>query len=111
MIEFTIKDYLKGEGFDAYMEMPKNTPSFPFVIIEKTGSSEENYIKTSTLAIQSYAGSLYEAAQLNERLVEVMKDAVVLSDVTKVELNSDYNYTDRDSKRYRYQAVFDIYHY
>lgn len=111
MIEFLILNYLKGEGFDAHMEMPKNTPSFPFVVIEKTGSSSEDHIETSTLAIQSYAGSLYEAALLNDRVKEAMANAVSLPDITKVIRNGDYNYTDESTKRYRYQAVFDIYHY
>lgn len=63
------------------------------------------------IAIQSYADSMYEAAELNERVKTVMADAVALDDITKVDLNSDYNYTDTANKRYRYQAVFDITHY
>ena len=34
-----------------------------------------------------------------------------LNDVIKVSLNSDYNFTDITTKRYRYQAVFDISYY
>jgi len=111
MIEILILNYLKDVGFQAYMEMPKNTPSFPFVIIEKTGSSKENQIETSTIAIQSYASSLYEAAELNEDIKASMEDAVVVDEITRVSLNSDYNFTDTETKRYRYQAVFDITHY
>ena len=36
---------------------------------------------------------------------------VALDEVSKVSLNSDYNFTDAATKRYRYQAVFDIIHY
>lgn len=111
MIEKIIRVYLKAEGFHAYMEMPEILPSFPFVIIEKTGSSRTNRITTSTLAIRSYGATLNEAAELNERIKEVMDEAVSLPDVTKVALNSDYNFTDTSTKRYRYQAVFDITHY
>ena len=111
MIELLILNYLKSKGFDAHLEMPKNLPAFPFVIIEKTGSTRSNMITTSTLAIQSYAGSMYETIQLNEAIKEAMDDAVTLQEVTKVALNGDYNFTDIDTKRYRYQAVFDITHY
>lgn len=111
MIEKTILNYLKSEGLEAYMEMPKNTSQNPFVVIEKTGSSYINKIYTSTLAIQSYADTLYNAASLNELVKHVMQQAVSLPIITKVSLNSDYNFTDTDSKRYRYQAVFDITHY
>ena len=40
-----------------------------------------------------------------------MRDAVTLDDVISCKLNSDYNYTDKETKRYRYQAVFDIRYY
>lgn len=111
MIEKIILVYLKGEGFHASMEMPENRPAYPFVIIEKTGSSRSNRITTSTLAIQSYGATLDDAMELNERVKEVMDEAISLPDVTKVTLNSDYNFTDTSTKRYRYQAVFDITHY
>lgn len=111
MIELLILNYLEGKGFDAHLEMPKNRPALPFVIIEKTGSTRSNTITTSTLAIQSYAGSMYETVQLNEDVKNAMNDAVELQEVTKVALNGDYNFTDTNTKRYRYQAVFDITHY
>ena len=68
------------------------------VTIEKTGSSETNHIKTSTFAIQSYGKSLYEAAELNEVVKEVMMDGLDglagLDEIVSVSLNSDYNFTD-----------------
>lgn len=111
MIETIVLEYLKGKGFEAFMEMPKNTLSFPFVLIEKTGSSVQNHVATSTLAIQSYASSLYDAAELNKELISAMNDMISLPEISKVSLNSDYNFTDTSTKRYRYQAVFDITHY
>lgn len=111
MIEKIILDYLADNGFAAYMELPTPIPDGEFLVIEKTGSSLTNYIYSAMIAIQSYADSMYEAAELNERVKTVMADAVALDDITKVDLNSDYNYTDTANKRYRYQAVFDITHY
>lgn len=61
--------------------------------------------------MQSYGGSLYEAARLNHTVKTAMRDAVTLDDVISCKLNSDYNYTDEETKRYRYQAVFDIRYY
>ena len=40
-----------------------------------------------------------------------MEEAVSLDDISKVSLNSDYNFTDPDTKRYRYQAIFNIWYY
>lgn len=113
MIEKIVFDYLTGINLSApvYMEIPKNPPS-NFFVIEKTGGSMENHISSSTLAIKSYASSLYDAAAENEEIKQVMLYGLIESpDVAKVELNSDYNFTDTQSKRYRYQAVFDIVHY
>ena len=114
MIEVIIYNYLKtafsSEEVSVYMERPA-TPESSYVLIEKTGGGEENHIQTATLAIQSISTSLYNAAALNEKVKEFMRAAVSLDEVAKVEVNSDYNFTDSDSKTYRYQAVFDIKHY
>lgn len=40
-----------------------------------------------------------------------MDDLVNESEVSGVYLNADYNFTDVETKEYRYQAVFDIFHY
>ena len=61
--------------------------------------------------MQSYGGSLYEAARLNHTVKAAMRDTVILDDVISCKLNRDYNYTDEETKRYRYQAVFDIRYY
>lgn len=111
MIEKIILDYLNDElDVKVYMERPSK-PTGKYVIMEKTGSSRFNMINRATLAVQSYADSMEEAAILNEAVKEKMYAAVRLNDVCKVSLNSDYNFTDTAMKKYRYQAVFDIVHY
>ena len=90
-----------------FMEEPAKPPQ-KYIIIDKLGSSEKNRLSSVTLAVQSYGGSLYEAARLNHTVKAAMRDAVTLDDVISCKLNSDYNYTDEETKRYRYQAVFDI---
>lgn len=113
MIEKIVKDYLASElTVPAYMERPKGV-EMPeeYVFLEKTGSGEEDHIYRATLAIQSYAGSMYNAANLNEAVKTAMKGLVVLPEIGKVKLNSDYNFTDTEKKKYRYQAVYDLVHY
>ena len=111
MIEKIILDYLNQElSVPAYMERPESPPE-KYVVVEKTGSGKTNQIYAATVAIQSYAPSLYEAAVLNETVKDTMESAVTLSKISRVSLNSDYNYTDTAMKVYRYQAVFDITHY
>ena len=113
MIEKIVFDYLNSLDLQAkaYTEIPKTAPT-KFYLIEKTGSSTDNRITTSTIAIQSYADTLYNAVSMNEDLKEAMLDGLITQeDISAVYLNSDYNYTDTTTKRYRYQAVFVITHY
>ena len=110
MIEKIVLDYLKNRlKEDVYMEVPKNKSSF--VLIEKTGSTQNDRIFEATIAIQSYATSMLKASVLNEKVKEAMLDIATLNEICRVRLNSDYNYTDVETKQYRYQAVFDITHY
>lgn len=111
MIEEVLLNYLNNAlTVPAFMEVPEQSPS-AFVVIEKTGSSEENYIYSSIFTIQSYGKTLYYAAKLNDDVRHAMAKAIQLPEICRVELNSDYNYTDTQTKKYRYQAVFDIVHY
>jgi len=111
MIEVEMKQFLDGHlSVPSYFERPKDPPK-RYVLFEKTGSSKRNYLPESTFAFQSYAESMYEAAKLNEEVKEAVEDLIILDKISKIKLNSDYNYTDTEAKSYRYQAVFDIKHY
>lgn len=111
MIEIMIKQYLDGHlSVPSFLERPVNVPE-RFVLFEKTGSSETNHLPASTMAFQSYAESLYEAALLNEEIKEVVKSMITLNEIRGISLNSDYPFTDTTTKEYRYQAVYDIKHY
>ena len=111
MIEIDILQYLDNElDVPVFMEEPEVQPG-RYVLIEKTAGGKENHICRATLAIQSYAESMLEAAELNERVKKAMDDAAILPVVGKSQLNSDYNFTDTETKRYRYQAVYNLVHY
>lgn len=111
MIEVTIRNHLTGIlSVPVYYEHP-STAAGTYVVVEKTGSSRENHLVASTFAIQSYASSLYEAILLNEQVKAAMDSLVELKEIARSELNTDYNFTDTETKRYRYQAVYDINHY
>lgn len=112
MIEKIVYDYLTAQfpNVPVVMEIPETMPE-RFILIEKTGGGRSNYLYTVTFAIQSYADSLYEAATLNEDVKQAMFDIIALNEITRIQLNSDYNFTDTSVKKYRYQAVFDMTHY
>ena len=79
--------------------------------MEKTAGGQTDKVNRATIVIQSYAPTLYDAALMNEAIKSAMLDALELDDISRVEINSDYNYTDPTTKQYRYQAVFVVTHY
>ena len=112
MIETVLLDYLNNANLSAkvYMEQPKDKPE-AFFILEKSGGGQTDHISESDFIVQSYGRTLYEAACMNEEVKAVMLRANTLNEVSAVELNSDYNYTNAESKSYRYQAIFVVTHY
>lgn len=110
MIETIILNYLKLK-MNVEVQMEDEKKHREYILIEKTGGREENHIKKAMIVIQSFADSLYRAAEINEEVKKAMKEIVELEDISKCDLNTDYNYTDVARKKYRYQAVFDITHY
>ena len=111
MIETTVLDYLRDRlGVPVTMEVPEGA-SGTFVVLEKTGSSRQNYIRRATLAVQSYAPTLLLAAQLDDRVIEAMLALPKLDRVAACRLERDYNFTDTETKKSRYQAVFAVTYY
>lgn len=112
-IETTTIGYLSQVmDVPVYGEVPPDPPE-AFVLVEKTGGARANYIWSATLAVQSWhRGSLNSALELSGQVTQAMFDMVGdLSSIGGVRLNSEYNWTDPESKYYRYQAVFDVTHY
>lgn len=111
MIEKVLLDYLNDNvSANVFMEQPKVKPE-AFFVLEKTGGSQTNHIKESNFIVQSNGPSLAAAARMNEEIKAAMFNAITLDDISRVELNGDYNYTDSATKQYRYQAVFVVTHY
>ncbi|HEM5579018.1 TPA: hypothetical protein U1694_000345 [Streptococcus suis] len=108
MIEVITLNFLTEHlSVPVYTEHQEEMPE-RFVIFDKTSGGKKNHLNQATLAIQSYGQSLEEAAFLNEEVKQAVEKMVELPSISKVELNSDYNFTDTETKRYRYQAVVDF---
>lgn len=106
MIEFVLVDYLEAAlSVPVYMEKPEECV-YPFVVLEKTGGTEKDYIPGATIAVQSYGGTLARTVKLNGRVKRAMLDAIQIDGIDSVKLNSDYNFTDTETKQYRYQGVY-----
>ena len=115
MIEKIILDYLLSKGLsvgaNVFCEVPKKDIPSAYILIEKTGSSRANRLNQAMIAIQSISQtSLLEAMELNEEVKEVMDEIIELGEIFRCECNSDYNFTNTQTKEYRYQAVFDLFY-
>lgn len=116
MIEETLYKYLKQASVPwSAMRTPttesnKEISKTKYGLFEKTSSRKSEHVVYSTFAFQSYAPTLAEAAQVSAELRELMEQLPFHSDeVTKTQLNNEYNFT--ADKQPRYQAVFSIVHY
>nr|DAM53587.1 MAG TPA: tail completion protein [Caudoviricetes sp.] len=113
MIEKTVIAYLtkKFPKEKVSAEVPKGMPE-RFITVERTGSQQLRVgLYQSTLAVQSWAMTKMEAAELSEKVCEALRFMPdEEADVSK-SYGSDYNFTDVTTKRYRYQAVFTVTHY
>lgn len=110
LIEAIVISHLSAElkTSDVYAERPAALPD-EFWIIEKTSSGETNHIQTATIAVQSVSrSSMLRAAEMSKAAEKAMKTLINVTDVSRCKLNSAYNFTDTETKEYRYQAVFDI---
>lgn len=124
MIEQLLVTFLINKtsaGTNVFCERPEIPPS-EYILLEKTGSDITNRITTSTIAIQSISnslegGSMLQAITLNDEVKDALLGAdedyglVELDEIVSIDLNSDYNFTDTETKEYRYQAIFNITHY
>lgn len=108
MIELVVKEFLDNNLNTPVLLEKERKLTGKFVLLEKTGGTSRNQLHSATVAVQSYADSLYEAALLNQEIKNVMSNLIEVENVSGVHLNSDYNFTDTETKQYRYQAVFDI---
>lgn len=110
MIEKIVLDYLSENlKVKVFMEEPE-TPLESYVLIDRTAGDDE-IVTEATIALQSYGNSLLEACKLNEEVKKVMRGILNLDQITKCKLDTDYNFTDVETKRYRYQAVFNLVYY
>ena len=111
MIEEIIRDYLLNVlDVPVYVDVPAD-PEDSCVVIERTGGSETEHIRSATIAVQSYGPRKTAAAELHEQVLRLLPDIADGIKVSACNLNAEYDYTDTQTKRYRYQAVFDLVYY
>ena len=61
------------------------------------------------MAVQSISSvSLLNAATMSKAAEKAMKAIISIAGIGKCQLNSAYNFTNPETREYRYQAIFDL---
>ena len=111
LIEEFVVHYLDGElSVPVAGAVPSPMP-VSFVTVERTGGSMTNQLRSATLAIQAWAGSIDAAANLCADVIDIMIGILEKSEISSCVLSASYNFTDTATKHCRYQAVFEVVHY
>ena len=109
MIEKIVIDYLSEQlNVDVKAEIPADYSGGDLCVVELLGSSREDRLPGAVVAVQSFGASLLAAAELSDSVVEAMLGITALDSISFCGLNSAYNFTDEETGRYRYQAVFEL---
>lgn len=108
-IEKRVRAYLKAKlNIPVYLEEPEEKVT-KYAIVEKVGSSVENYIYGAMINVTCYDSTLSLTADLNDEIVEYMErmpdEDLKIYDCF---LNSEYNATETSTHRYRYESLFDM---
>lgn len=109
IIEKTLIAYLIDSavcGNNVYAEVPVKVPN-KYIVIQKTSGREDDRLESSTVVIQSVSKkSLQDAAELDAAVKEAMRNIPDNNPIMRAELNSNYNFTNTETKEYRYCAVY-----
>lgn len=102
------KRLMDATGIQAVVEIPAERPD-EFVSVEMTGGSGSMFLKTATLAVQSWAQTRRRAAEI-ARAVEPAVPGIAEDEpnVFRSVANGTYRWPDPDSGQPRYQTTVEI---
>lgn len=112
MVETDLISYLASQGFEACAELPADVgldSLRPVVTVERTGgySIHRSSIESASVAVQSWAASTLEAAELAAAVDRAMAAAAdSVPSVMRCERTAMYRFP--DGQRPRYQAIYEF---
>lgn len=106
MIEIIVRDHLsKNFIIPVHTERPVSPPK-TYILIQRVGGKCRCGISKAMIAVHSIAPSMQKAAELNAKIQAAMKE--LGGNVGAVDINATSNYTNTQTKEYRYQTLFQI---
>ena len=110
-IEAELYQHFTEEGYKTCFEHPEDNPAGVYLVIEKIGETSENHLFTATFAVQVYADTLANAAREAFRLMPAIKRLGNRKGIAATDVTNCYNWTDTETKEYRYQLLVDVVYY
>lgn len=114
MIETSLRAYLERTlNVPCSFEWPskEKEPSKRRVILERTSGRSRLGLAEASFVIQAYAPTLYLASVLNRQVRQAMSSFEREEGVVRVELETDYQFTDVERRLPRYQGVYHLKYY
>ena len=97
MIEARVIQYLgASQAIPVYAERPDN-PDAEYLLVERTGKSKDNHVLHATIVIQSYADSLYRAAQISDSVEKLMEGFAALENIESTYLTLKFKISESAS--------------
>ena len=112
MIEVAIREYLADnlENIAVLMEQPKNPPK-EYILLRLADSGRINHIDAATIFVTVISDSLYAAAQLRERIKDLLFNSISLDFITHASQGSESATLDGSNHVYQYNITFNFYYY
>ena len=111
MIEVTIREYLSEVlNVPVYMEVPKNIPS-EYVLLQLIDSGRINHIDAATLNVIVTSNSLYNVAELSNKVKDALLDSISLRCISHSDLGGEMASIDSANNKYQYALTFNFYYY
>lgn len=101
------KRLMDSTGIKAVLEVPDPRPE-EFISIEMTGGSGDMFMRTASLAVQSWANTRRRAYEIARLVEQATPDIADEPNVFRAVANGSYRWPDPDSGHERYQTNVEL---
>ena len=101
------KRLMDATGIKAVLEVPGERPD-EFISVEMTGGSADRFMKTASLAVQSWAQTRMRAAEMARLVEQATFDLTDEPNIFRAVPNGSYRWPDPDSGQPRSQTNVEL---
>lgn len=111
MINASIYKYLTDQKIPVHASFPKEVPETAFCVMQQIDGTRSNQIEKCTFAFTSYAGSLYEACELNEEVKNALYAFVADPSISHVDLGGESSSEDAGNHLWKQESIMNFVYY